>query len=161
MEFDPQLMKDSMYNNFYKSAQFTLKWEVGGAPNGGYTNDSDDPGGETKYGIAKRYHPEEDIKNLTEERAAYLYWYDYWLPSHAGNLDYPLCTVVFDTAINCGVARAQQWMAEPFDYKAFLDQRTMFYAQKIKENPRKQKFLGGWTARVNDLKKLVELSLLQ
>ena len=32
---------------------------------GGYVNDPDDWGGETKYGIAKRFFPNEDIKNLT------------------------------------------------------------------------------------------------
>lgn len=149
-------MRDSQYNKFYKSVQFVLKWEVGSAPNGGYTNDPDDPGGETKFGIAKRYHPNEDIKNLTEERAAYLYWYEYWLPSNANSLEYPLCTLIFDTAINCGVARAKQfWTTNPLDVDSFLSNRTMFYVQKIKETPRKQKYLGGWMARINDLKKLI------
>jgi hypothetical protein len=32
---------------------------------GGYVNDPKDPGGETNYGIAKRSHPDVDIKNLT------------------------------------------------------------------------------------------------
>ena len=33
---------------------------------GGYVNDPDDPGGETNFGIAKRSHPDVDIKNLTK-----------------------------------------------------------------------------------------------
>jgi lysozyme family protein len=32
---------------------------------GGYVNNPSDYGGETKYGIAKRFFPQEDIKNLT------------------------------------------------------------------------------------------------
>jgi len=36
---------------------------------GGYVNDPDDPGGETNFGIAKRSHPDVDIKNLTKEGA--------------------------------------------------------------------------------------------
>ena len=36
---------------------------------GGYVNDPKDPGGETNFGIAKRSHPDVDIKNLTEEGA--------------------------------------------------------------------------------------------
>ena len=36
---------------------------------GGYVNDPDDAGGETKYGIAKRWYPDVDIKNLTKEQA--------------------------------------------------------------------------------------------
>ena len=31
---------------------------------GGYVNDPDDPGGETKYGIAKNSNPDVDIKDL-------------------------------------------------------------------------------------------------
>ena len=34
---------------------------------GGYVNDPDDPGGETKFGIAKKFNPDVDIKNLTKE----------------------------------------------------------------------------------------------
>ena len=36
---------------------------------GGYVNDPTDLGGETKYGITKRFYPDVDIKNLTEEEA--------------------------------------------------------------------------------------------
>ena len=44
---------------------------------GGYVNDPDDPGGETKFGISKRAYPHLDIKNLTEEHAADIYYNDY------------------------------------------------------------------------------------
>ena len=53
---------------------------------GGYVDHPSDPGGETKYGIAKRSHPKEDIKNLTKERAAEIYEKDYWIPSRASSL---------------------------------------------------------------------------
>ena len=36
---------------------------------GGYVNDPKDPGGETNFGVAKRSHPDVDIKNLTKEVA--------------------------------------------------------------------------------------------
>ena len=39
------------------------------AHEGGYVNDPDDPGGETKYGISKKAYPKIDIKNLTKEEA--------------------------------------------------------------------------------------------
>lgn len=35
----------------------------------GYVNNPRDPGGETNMGIAKRYHPNEDIKNLTRGKS--------------------------------------------------------------------------------------------
>ena len=40
---------------------------------GGYVNHPTDPGGQTNYGIAKRSHPDEDIKNLTKKRATEIY----------------------------------------------------------------------------------------
>ena len=36
---------------------------------GGYVHDPKDLGGETNYGIAKRFYPEVDIKNLTKDEA--------------------------------------------------------------------------------------------
>ena len=36
---------------------------------GGYVHDPKDLGGETNYGIAKRFYPDVDIKNLTESEA--------------------------------------------------------------------------------------------
>lgn len=44
---------------------------------GGYVNDPDDPGGETKYGISKRSYPTLDIKNLTVEQASDIYMRDF------------------------------------------------------------------------------------
>ena len=38
-----------------------------------YTNDPNDSGGETKYGISKKAFPNLDIKNLTEEQAISIY----------------------------------------------------------------------------------------
>ena len=34
---------------------------------GDYVNDPSDPGGETKFGIAKRSYPHVDIRNLTRD----------------------------------------------------------------------------------------------
>ena len=45
---------------------------------GGYSNDPDDPGKKTKYGISKRSFPNEDIPNLTKNRAMELYRIHYW-----------------------------------------------------------------------------------
>ena len=45
---------------------------------GGYVNDPKDLGGETKYGITKRFYPDVDIKNLTVEQAKEIYKKDYW-----------------------------------------------------------------------------------
>ena len=48
------------------------------AHEGGYVNDKDDPGGETKYGISKKSFPKIDIKNLTLDGAISIYYKHYY-----------------------------------------------------------------------------------
>lgn len=74
---------------------------------GGYVNDPKDPGGETKYGISKRRYPNEDIKNLTIERAKFLYQRDYWNSHHCDSLPWAEALLVFDTSVNGG--NAERW----------------------------------------------------
>lgn len=45
---------------------------------GGYVFDKNDPGGETKFGISKRSYPNEDIPNMTRDRAKVLFRRDFW-----------------------------------------------------------------------------------
>lgn len=73
---------------------------------GGYVNDTRDPGGETKYGISKRAYPGEDIKNLTLERAKKIYFHDYWGSAGCDTLPPALKFDMFDMAVNSGVTQA-------------------------------------------------------
>jgi lysozyme family protein len=73
---------------------------------GGYVNNPKDGGGETKYGISKRSYPDEDIKNLTLERARELYKRDYWVPAGCSSLPDVIRFDVFDMAVNSGVRRS-------------------------------------------------------
>ena len=66
---------------------------------GGYVNDPQDPGGETKFGISKRYHPNEDIKNLTRERANALLYKEIWNWNGINTLPSEIIGVVFDHGI--------------------------------------------------------------
>jgi len=84
---------------------------------GRYSNDPQDPGnwtggkidvGElkgTKYGISAARYPDEDIKNLTPDRARELYYRDFWQPLRLDEIDTRyagLALEMFDTAVNCG-----------------------------------------------------------
>ena len=73
---------------------------------GGYAFDSQDPGGETRFGISKRQYPDLDIKNLTESEAIEIYRRDYWAPIKPLLLPERLRLCVFDCAVNQGVTRA-------------------------------------------------------
>jgi len=70
---------------------------------GGYSNDSRDPGGETKFGISKRAHPGEDIANLTLERAKQIYFLHYWGAAGCDVVPDPIKFDLFDMAVNSGV----------------------------------------------------------
>lgn len=142
-------ISQSEYDLFYDSLAFTIARE------GGYVNDPDDPGGETKWGISKRYHPDEDIKNLTPERAAEIYYEKYWVPSGACNLDPPLCTVVFDTAVLLGVNRAKEFFEQSDgDIGRYLDARRQYHIVKSKD-----KYKKGHLNRVAQLERYATLYL--
>lgn len=73
---------------------------------GGYSNDENDPGGETKFGISKRAYPAENIRNLTLDRAKEIYYKDYWGPAGCEAVPEAIRFDLFDTAVNSGVRTA-------------------------------------------------------
>jgi len=82
---------------------------------GGYVNDPLDRGGETKYGITKRWYPDIDIKNLTLDEARQIYWGDYWTHRkldmrQINEFDPKLAIELFDTAVNQGVPTAAKYL---------------------------------------------------
>ena len=107
-----------MTKRFLEFIPFIFKWE------GGYDNDPDDPGGETKFGIDKRSHPDVDIRNLTREGATGIYWRDYWERNACERMLSPLGEVFFNCCVNCGAGRARKLLAgigERGSAEQFLD----------------------------------------
>jgi lysozyme family protein len=96
---------------------------------GDYVNDPQDPGGETKFGISKRAHPNEDIPNLTLDRAKAIYLGTYWQATGCDALKWPMSLYVFDCAVNQGPARAVGFerLADG-DAVKFLAERALHYA---------------------------------
>lgn len=92
--------------DFQKAIPFVLREEVGPFPNGGYLSPAEaarrgDPGGETKWGISRRAHPDLDIAGLTEAQAIEIYFTAYWQPNCA-SLGWPLSFAHFDCCVNVG-----------------------------------------------------------
>ena len=73
---------------------------------GGYVNNLNDPGGETKYGISKKAYPDLDIENLTLEQAKVIYKKDYWDRCKCDYIPDALSIALFDFAVNSGTKRA-------------------------------------------------------
>ena len=130
-----------MKKDFDKAVKFVLKWE------GGYSNDPNDPGGETKYGISKRSYPELDISKLTLKQAKKIYYQNYWLKTGCDTLPFPFDIVVFDTAVNMGRRRAIEFLNTYNDWRDYLLKRLYTYS-KFKQA---KLYFRGWANRTLDL----------
>lgn len=129
-------------SDFLKALKFVLKWE------GGYSNDPNDPGGETKFGISKRSYPELDISKLTLKQAEKIYYENYWLKTGCQHMDFPMNIVNFDTAVNMGRSRAKKfWVLSEGSWREYLLKRLYTYSKfKLAKL-----YFRGWANRVLDL----------
>jgi lysozyme family protein len=93
-----------MNNRFEWIIKFVLDAE------GGYDNDPDDPGGETKYGIDKRSHPDVNIKELTIEEAKDIYFTEYWVKFNCEQYAKPVGEVYFDCCVNTGAKQSNKFL---------------------------------------------------
>jgi hypothetical protein len=106
---------------------------------GDYSNDPDDPGGETKYGICKRYNPGIDIKNLTVDQAKDIYLTRYWIPAGCDSVPFPFDVCLFDGAVNpqndphwSGAGNFEILNLNPENWQEFLLYRMVRYMKNSK-----------------------------
>ena len=138
---------------------------------GGYVHDPTDLGGETNYGIAKRFYPDVDIKNLTEDGSKEIYKRDYWDKNKVESLPRELWHIYFDMCVNMGKRTAVKILQRaavnkgkdievdgglgPATRKALkgveLDRvrafRVKYYVDIITSKPEQEKFYLGWFRR--------------
>jgi lysozyme family protein len=137
---------------FFRNRVIPFLWEWEGTK---YENDPDDPGGATKYGIDQRSHPKVNIANLTEGEAISIYWNE-WIKDGCEYLSIPIDWVFFDTAVNLGIERANEFLKQSNkDPNKFLDLRIQKYESIGRNNPRLSKFVKGWKARAEALRKAI------
>jgi len=93
-------------NDFKECLDLVLKSE------GGWVNNSNDPGGETNLGVTKAVweewvgHPVATLKNLTKADVAPLYEQKYWRPCYGEVLPRGLDFLCFSFGINAGCGRS-------------------------------------------------------
>jgi lysozyme family protein len=143
---------------------------------GGYVNDPDDPGGETKYGISKRTYPGLDIVNLTESQARDIYYRDWWLRLRCNEIrDDRAAQKYLDMSVNVGGTagtRILQRALNQLGWRVTIDGKigpqtigaankanpdallaamrrlqAAHYESLIRRNPKLAKFRRGWMAR--------------
>ena len=142
---------------------------------GGYVNDPKDLGGETKYGITKRFYPDVDIKNLTIEKAKEIYKKDYWDKNRVESLPQNLWHIYFDMCVNMGkrtavkvLQRAAVNKGKNIDVDGGLGPMTIgalkgveldrvrafrvkYYVDLITARPEQEKFYLGWFRRATEV----------
>lgn len=115
-----------------------------------HSTDPKDPGGDTWYGLARRYNPEVSPWPPSKEEAVAVYRRKYWDPHRCGEMPWPWALSVFDGEVNQGgtVRLAQQALglqaqdgvvgpttlramqgADPFCLREFLALRLMKYTR--------------------------------
>jgi lysozyme family protein len=129
-------------------ADFERAFKFAISAEGGYVNDPDDPGGETKFGISKRAYPSVDIAALTAEQAKEIYRRDYWERAGCDALKWPLNILVFDAAVNQGVSFAREMAHECGDLAFAMAYRLKKYSAIVAGRPASLKYFRGWVNRV-------------
>jgi len=136
---------------FDKIYPFTMKWEGWDK----ITDDPDDPGGLTKFGLSKKANPDLDIASITLDDARDIYKSRYWNSVTKGVNDL-LDMAAFDSAVNCGASRVKTWLLRCSTYSDMLDRRLEHYEDIIAKNPKLAKYRKGWKNRVVALRKFLE-----
>ncbi len=94
--------------NFLTAFDKLLKHE------GGYSDHAADPGGKTRYGITEAVAREVgyrgDMRELPLELAQRIYKERYWDAVQAESLPPDVRYIVFDGAVNSGVAQSAKWL---------------------------------------------------
>ena len=153
-----------------KAIEYALKNE------GLYSNDKDDAGGETKFGISKRSYPNLDIKNLSVQKAKQIYKKDFWENQNYKNIkNENLAIKIFDLAVNVGTSRANKLIKRSLrsvnkkvEENGILDDATIclinesdatdllsalkseaagYYRLIVSTKPHRAKYLKGWLNR--------------
>lgn len=129
----------------------------------------------TKYGICAMSYPDIDIENLTLDEALKLYYRDYWAKCKCDKLPDCLSVAVFDYAFNSGITKAikdlQKVLGVVVDGKIGNQTIGASYSKPLKVTLFRyfeermnfltglanfKKYGKGWTARVNNIKKICE-----
>jgi lysozyme family protein len=105
-------------SNFEICLKYVLEAE------GHLSDDKDDTGGITKYGISyqtyKNKYPSatrEDIKNLSLEEASRFYDCEFWQACNCDEMRLPIALLVFDTAVNCSPTMAKKFLQRALNVK--------------------------------------------
>ncbi|MFZ4537885.1 glycoside hydrolase family 108 protein [Propionivibrio sp.] len=159
---------------------------------GGYVNNPADRGGATNKGITQSTYNEhnrikgvtlESVKDITDSEVEEIYYERYWQACSCDELHTPLDLVLFDSAVQHGVARASKWLQRVVGTIAdgkigdatlfalnqmvrdnrldetidrYLAARMAFYVQIVVNDPSQRVFAKGWKNRLAALEAAIK-----
>ena len=131
------------------------------------SNDPNDPGGYTRFGIDQSSHSEPgrviDVKGLTYSSALQVY-YDYpaqgWLQAGIESMPPKWGEAYFNCTVNAGPGAARRIAAQasPGTFSDFLDFQESYYIALTKKNAHLAGFLPDWLGRTRRLKNYLQLA---
>lgn len=148
-----------MYDKkFYKLLDYVF------ADEGGFSNNANDRGGRTNFGVTqialneyrKKYKlPFKDVASITKSEAEKIYYEDYYLKSGADKQkDIRDSYILFDTAVNFHPITAKKMFKQSNEnFYNMLDIRRKKHLEEVKNNPGQKEFIDGWLKRVNRIEK--------
>lgn len=136
-------------------------WDLAQKWEGGYSNDPDDRGGETNFGIAANFNPGVDVKKLTKQDAMDIYNRNYYQKSGADRMSPAVGLYLADAAFNQGLGGMTSIMKKAIgtsdiDAMNAMDQREVLEKlhnarmARYRSHPKWNKYGRGWTNRAND-----------
>jgi lysozyme family protein len=128
-----------MRSNFDKA--ITILFDLEGYE----SDDPNDKGGFTRYGISQINNPDVNVPQLTKELAIKLYLVRYWMPLGCDDLEYPQDVVLFIQGVNVGT-KAKTWMNESKGLCDFFMKCLKHYATRTVEQ--RKLYLAGWSNRL-------------
>lgn len=142
--------------DFERILQFTLKKE------GFISNDKDDPGKLTIWGISSKYNPKEvaEMKRLLDEgkkEEAFkickaTYKKKYWDRAMCYDCPPKIAMVMFEFCVLPGIGALQKALKEnPSDWKDLLLKRIKYFSDK-----NNKKYIRGWIKRCVSLYELIK-----
>lgn len=160
-EYIDMMLNDTTYQQALK--EYAIPNE------GGYIYDKNDPGGETNMGISKRYHPNEDIPNLTRERANAILYNEIWNWNGINKLPKEIKGFIFDYGIRTSPQNAIKVTHQALDispggtiigettlnklkninYENFLQKYKNIVKENDRNNPNYIHYGRGWDKRTN------------
>lgn len=147
---------------FKQALQQVLRWE------GFISDDKNDTGGLTIWGISSKSHKDAVLKmkalidagrkNEALDIAKKIYYEVYWLKAGCDTMTEEMSVVVFDTAVNMGRSRAKQLLEESDkdDWKDYILRRLYTYS-KFRQA---KLYFRGWANRVLDLWRFIDTELV-